>query len=304
MPEYLIIDAHAHTYSTPEMGLQAMQGGGHCAYTGLPEELLKAMGEGGISKTAMVNMLPLWEMVQAAAAKLDPGLSADEREHAEAEIYQAMFARQERRNIWTCNVAREHPNLVPFIHVVPWMGAEAMRREIEDKVKNYGARGIKLHPGSNEFFPYDRRMWPAYEMAVEYGLPVVSHAGLFITSNIPYTHPDNFAEVAISFPRLTVVLAHLAFNYWDASINLAGRCPNAYFDCSAIASDLIEEPVRLSDEELERMIRAIGVDRVMWGSDFPWFDPVEGMRRLQRLDFTDAEFRLLLGENAVRILGV
>ncbi len=304
MPDHLIIDAHAHTYATRELGLQAMQGAGHCSYTGLPEELLDAMRRGGTSKAVMVNMLPLWEMVKAAQAKLPEELSDDERRRADADILRTMLARQERRNLWTCTVAREHPELVPFIHVVPWMGPEALRQEIEDKVKTHGARGIKLHPGSNEFFPYDRRMWPAYELAAEFRLPVVSHAGLFITSNIPYTHPDNFAEAAEHFPQVTFVLAHLAFNFWDASIALARRCPNVFFDCSAVVSELVEEPVRLTDERLAALIREIGVERVMWGSDFPWFDPVEGLHRLQRLDFTAAELRLLTGENAVRILGL
>ena len=303
MRSAMIIDAHAHTYPTSAMGLQAMQGGGHCQYTGLVEELLRAMAEGGIAKTCMLNMLPLWEMVKAAQAKLPAEMGANERAEAEAEIFRNMFARQERRNCWTCDIAREHPELIPFIHLVPWMGAEAIRGEIEDKVKNHGARGIKLHPGSNEFFPADRRMWPAYEMAVDLHLPVVSHAGLFPTTDIPYTHPDSFAPLAEAFPELTIVLAHLAFNYFDAAVALARRHPNVYFDCCAIVSDHIEPELRLSDERLSQIIRDIGVERVMWGSDFPWFDPCEGLRRLERLDFTAAELALLRGGNATRIYG-
>ena len=48
--------------------------------------------------------------------------------------------------------------------------------------------------------------------------------------------------------------------------------------------------------------RRIGTDRVMFGSDYPWFDPVADAERIRRLPLTDTEKRAILHDNAVRTL--
>ncbi len=42
----------------------------------------------------------------------------------------------------------------------------------------------------------------------------------------------------------------------------------------------------------------------MFGSDYPWFDPVLDSARIQRLSLTDVEKRAVLHENAARVLGL
>ncbi len=42
----------------------------------------------------------------------------------------------------------------------------------------------------------------------------------------------------------------------------------------------------------------------MFGSDYPWFDPILDAARIQRLPLTDGEKRAVLHDNAVRILAL
>jgi len=51
-----------------------------------------------------------------------------------------------------------------------------------------------------------------------------------------------------------------------------------------------EELVPIMEEELQ-LIRRIGVDRVMFGSDYLWFHPLWDLKRFLKLDFTDDEKR-------------
>ncbi len=44
-----------------------------------------------------------------------------------------------------------------------------------------------------------------------------------------------------------------------------------------------------------------GSDQVMWGSGFPFMDPVESRRQFDNIGFTDVIASQLLRENAVRI---
>ncbi len=42
----------------------------------------------------------------------------------------------------------------------------------------------------------------------------------------------------------------------------------------------------------------------MFGSDYPWFDPVLDDARIQRLPLTDSEKQAVLYDNAVRVLAL
>jgi len=299
MTEYQVIDAHVHTYQTREIGLQAKQGSNETDYAGTIDELLPIMQKAGISRSVMVNVLPVAEMRQAALNKLPKEISETERATATREIDDRMIGRLERRNTWTCRVARENPNLIPFINLDPLMNEQAVITEIKDKVDNQGAKGIKLHPGVQFFYPNDRRLWPIYQSAQEFGLPVISHAGTFATP-VQYAQPKNFEEVLAAFPSLTLVMAHLGMGFFEESKSLAKTYPNLQFDCCAIIGHN-ETRGGLSDEALTALIREIGVERVMFGSDFPWLDPASSLERLLKLDFSEQEKQLLLAENAIRI---
>lgn len=70
-------------------------------------------------------------------------------------------------------------------------------------------------------------------------------------------------------PDLTLVLAHLGGAAWKQSLSLAQEFHNVYFDCCEIIA-WAGAPKAPTREELAQMIRQIGPDRVMMGSDFPW----------------------------------
>src|SRR3990170_1655032 len=147
MPEYPLIDAHIHTYRTAEMGRQAQQGAGRSGHDGTVEEYLSLMAQGGIEKAVMVNMTPVGEMRDALVSR---GLSEEE---ASSEAIE----RLRRRNAWTCEVARQHRDLLAYISLDPSMGEEGVVAELQARVKE-GARGIKLHPANQRYYPADRRL--------------------------------------------------------------------------------------------------------------------------------------------------
>lgn len=298
MGDLRAIDAHVHTYRNREIGRQAMMGGGNTDYGGTVEELLEIMERADIDKAVMVNMAPVADMMDAALAEL----SEERRAQEEPGLLQQMLGRLQRRNEWTCEVAREHPQLFAFISLDPAMGEEGMAAEVELR-RRQGAHGIKLHPAAQRFYPNDRRLWPAYELAQEAGMPIIYHSGAFTLGPRPVDHaqPEHFPDVLAAFPRLTVVMAHLAFGKFEACAELAGAYPNVFFDCCFIINGTEPEP-RLSDEEAAAALRQVGVERVMFGSDYPWFDPALDAERIRGLPLTEDEKRAVLYDNAARVL--
>jgi predicted TIM-barrel fold metal-dependent hydrolase len=245
-------------------------------------------------------------MFEAALA----GTPSDQVEAARPALLAKISDRIRRRNQWTCQMAEEHRGLVAFLSVDPIMGPEVMVAEVKDRIDYGGARGLKIHPGEGRFYPDDPILGPVYEAMVERGLPVVSHGGLDIVNPDPsYTRPAAFAGVAEQYPDLKLVIAHLGNNFFDESVQMAARYPNLFFDTSAvIPGDENGEPLikenSLSNEEAVQLIRNIGVERVMFGSDYPWFHPRWDLKRFLKLDFADAEKEALLAGNAKRILGL
>ena len=295
MSGFSVIDAHVHTYPTSQIGLQATAGTAFSGCAGTVQELLGLMAVGGIDKAVMLNMTPVADMREAALAR---------GEGPYEEVARQMIERMKRRNAWTCQVAREHPSLVPFISLDPSMGPDDAVAEIRRRAQE-GACGIKLHPSGQRFSPTDRNLWPAYAEAEALGLPVVSHGGIFPldTESSEHSRPRAFTRVLQAFPRLTLVLAHLGEGYLEESLAMAAKYPNLFFDCSAAVSGTVQPP-SLSDDEAADVIRRLGVDRVLFGSDWPWFHPLRDRERIEALPFSDSEKGLILGENARRVMHI
>ncbi|MDP6346942.1 MAG: amidohydrolase family protein [Dehalococcoidia bacterium] len=312
MQEYPVIDAHLHTFHTPEAGRQAMSNTpSKPDISGTIEDAVAALKASDVAGALMVNTIPLAYMWDAAVAKLSPNLTPSQREDAEHEIQHRLLARLERRNQWTCAMAQEHPNFYATITLDPIMSPDAMRQEIRDKVTSHDARAIKLHPPIGRFFPNHQSLWPIYETAQTLDVPIVFHVGAHPHPDNPelpveYSKPEHFEDVATAFPKLRLVLAHMGVGpaewyphlfqpYYNAALALARRHPHLCFDVSAAVG--AEWP----QDKLLAMIRQIGAERVLFGSDFPWWDPGVAQRGLEQLGLSAEEKRFILYENAQRM---
>lgn len=304
MVDYPIIDVHIHTYPSAGLGWQAQSGQGHSGNAGLVDEYLALMAKGNIRRAVMVNMTPVTEMQEAALKKLPPDLSPALQEAQVEEIRREIVARLERRNAWTCGVAREHPQLAAFVSLDPALMDEGEIVQEVARCHGAGAHGLKLHPANQQFYPHDRRLWPAFASAQALGLPILSHSGRGLLPGTEiFARPALFADALRDFPRLNFVLAHLGWGFLEESAEIAAKFQNVFFDISAAINGCIEPP-RISDGEAATLIRGLGVERVMFASDWPWYHPIRGAERVARMDFSEGEKRLLFYANAERVLGL
>ena len=308
MAESMVIDVHVHTHRDARTGIQAMGGSARTpqGWSGTIEELLPFMEQNGIERIIQVNFTPVWDMYQSALRRLPADQSSAQRAEAEAELRREMAGRVVRRNEWTCQVAQEHPDkIVAYVGIDPVEDGETMARDLET-CHQKGARGIKLHPAVQRVAPNDRVLWPGYETLQRLGMAVLSHSGPFGGIDFEPSRPRSFDDVARDFPNLTLVLAHCGGGpYHDEAAELVSQHPNVYFDCTGVASGSGEAGEgRLSDDEVVGLFRRLGVDRIMFGSDWAFRDPMPDIRRIEGLPLTAEEKRMVLGENARRVLKV
>ena len=59
----------------------------------------------------------------------------------------------------------------------------------------------------------------------------------------------------------------------------------------------------LTPKEATSIIRAYGVDRALYGTDYPMWKPKGELRRFDRLELTDGERERILWTNHLRLFG-
>jgi uncharacterized protein len=301
-----IVDMYAHVYRTAEIGRQAMQG---CArpqrWEGVIDELRATMRDTGVWRAVIATITPTQTMREKALALLPPDLSHQSRQKAEAEVREGMLQRIDHNNLWGCEVGRTYPEFLPFINLDPiLMDAVTIRQKVRDTVSK-GARGIVLLPGLHGFYGNDRRVWPIYEMAQSFQLPILSQTG--DAGPLPpggrghWGRPRYFGDVAASFPKLRLILGHLGKGYESEIAVLTRRYPNVYTETSMRLSGL-DEAGKWTPAEAVTWFRLIGIDRILFGTKWPLFDPQQDIDTVRKLPLTPEEKRKILGENAKRAL--
>jgi uncharacterized protein len=149
--------------------------------------------------------------------------------------------------------------------------------------------GIKLHPLIDGYHPNDASVHPLMELAGDRGLPVLIHSGHPI-----FTLPWSIEELAVNFPAVKVVLAHMGHGnvvYINASIDIAERNPNVYLETSGM-------PMHT---KIREAVERVGVERVMYGSDVPFHHPAVEILKVRVSGLEPEPVERVLGANARRL---
>jgi uncharacterized protein len=195
-------------------------------------------------------------------------------------------------NAWTTRLGSDR--LIPFGALHPHHDETA--GEVE-RLVDAGVRGIKLQPhfqGYDIVEPQFARMLEA----VGDRLVVLLHGGQeLVPLEHPVPTPARVAALARQFPQVRFVVAHLgASGMWDeVEEHLVGL--DVWFDASYVFPFC-------PPEQVLRIIRNHGPERIVWGSDFPWQTQTVGIEGVRSLGLSDAETAGILGGNLRRLLGL
>ena len=198
-------------------------------------------------------------------------------------------------NDWA--TAIRHPRVIPFGAVHP--GLADISSEMA-RIKGLGLKGVKIHPNWQQFKPEDPNFFPMYEALAANDLIAYFHGGdeLEKWPEEIVSTPKAFSEVHERFPKMRMVVAHMGgYLMWEAVEEyLLGK--DIHLDLSACF------PERLPDERLLPMMRAHGMEKIMWASDSPCSDPLSQLQRILSLPLTDEEKEMVCWSNAARLLGL
>jgi len=104
----------------------------------------------------------------------------------------------------------------------------------------------------------DRRYAPFWEYANSAGLPVLAHTW----GGSGQCGERQVEECAKRYPNVKFILGHSLHSAWDDAVRIVRDYPNTFLDLCAVMDErgILEQFV---SEGLE--------DRILFGTDFPWF---------------------------------
>jgi predicted TIM-barrel fold metal-dependent hydrolase len=206
-------------------------------------------------------------------------------------------------------VAAHQEKLIGFLSLDPTQ--EGWQQEMLDGHQVLGLRGIKLMSMYAGFQPDDQRLDPLWAYATKHALPVLLHTGTTFVSQAPLecTLPRHLDKVAIRFPEVRIIMAHLGHPYEPECVAVIRKHPNVYSDISA----LHYRPFQLYHSLM--LVQEYGVwSKLMFGSDYPFTTvdkSIDGLRRLNnQVEGTNlprlhhAEIEALIHRDSLKILGL
>lgn len=178
-------------------------------------------------------------------------------------------------------VAQHAEKAIGFLSLDPTQ--QGWEEELHHGHQDLKLKGIKLMPMYAGFFPDDRKLDYLWEYATAHRLPVLLHTGTTFIDRAPLecTLPRLIDNVAIRFPDVKIIMAHLSHPYEGECVATIRKHPNVYADCSA----LYYRPFQLYHSlMLLQEYRAWG--KLLFGSDYPFASvdaSVAGIRSLNNM---------------------
>lgn len=212
------------------------------------------------------------------------------------------------------HIARKYPG-----RVVALAGVDPRRPEARDMLtecfQEFGVKGLKYHPDYG-YDPAGAESYKLLEVLAENNGILLTHKGsLMPPFRCKFADPMLLADVAVDFPDLKVIAAHMGGINWRGWASLAAHQPNLYgdlamWDAYAFGHD------DLFCRELRDLLDCAGASKVLFGTDNPIFNTVEATRKWiqlirdlpnrapQPIAFSEDELNPFLGNNAASVLSL
>jgi uncharacterized protein len=181
-----------------------------------------------------------------------------------------------------------------------------LKNEITTSVTQREYKGFKITSTFRQKFLNDKTLMDIFEIAYNYGLVVLFHAGYPPPGTkknvLTYSNPLYIEEIIQSFPKLNIVIAHMGYPWVDIALSLAVQYTNVYLDISNL---IYMMPNRLK-EFLLRAKELIGLDKILFGSDGFIPEMIEmSVHMFENANYLiKMELNKIMGLNAQKLLGL
>jgi len=196
-----------------------------------------------------------------------------------------------------------YPNrLIGFCAVQP-RSHDAAIAEIERCVK-WGIKGIgELRPDTQLFDIMDEMaMKPFVDVLRKHKLILLIHASEPVGHSYPgkgAITPDILYPFIADFPDLTIVCAH-----WGGGLPFYALMPEVEKAMNNVFFDTAASPFLYHPQVYTQVAQLVGGDKILFGSDYPLLTQSRVLNELRSLDMPEEIKKLILSDNAQKLLDI
>lgn len=180
-----------------------------------------------------------------------------------------------------------------------------------DHLFKRGFKGIKIHINKKRYD--DRSYFEFYRRCEYYNLPILFHTGisglkgnLKSSANSFNAKPIFLEDIAVNFPKLIIIGAHLGYGFYDEACCLVSSfrysSNNIFFDISG-DDDVYR---RLTEDSL--INKDIPIENLLWGLDIQFFRYEEIIalwkKYFNKLNLTQEEQNKIFYKNSCKIFNI
>lgn len=232
------------------------------------------------------DVLPLYhqQLSRVRSGEMAPKADADtlarEMEHVDKAIVFALgygdsIGIESSDETTAAAVAKYPGKFVGFAYVDP-RRPDYMDRLVH-VIEDLGLKGVKFGPIYNGVPLWDKRLEPVYEYLQKRNLPLTMHMGTTFARNAPVDlgRAIHVEPIALKYPDLTMVLAHMGHPWYEDAIVVSRKQPNVFLEVSALHYRPWQYYNILMCAQEYRI-----ADKIFFGTDFPFArvdESVEGL---------------------------
>jgi len=196
----------------------------------------------------------------------------------------------DKGNLVVAESVKKYPDKFIGFSVINPRWYDAAVDEVVRAREELGMTGLKFHPASCQYDSDSPCLNKVMEKAIDLGFPMLFHCGADA-----HSHPRNLGALADRFPEATIIMAHMGEEAWFEGISIAGDHQNIILDTTGSMNWY---------RIINFAIDSVGEDRVVFGMDFPSYNPGPEVSKVAEADITETQREKLFRLNAERILGL
>lgn len=202
-------------------------------------------------------------------------------------------------------------------------------KELGEMAEKNLLSGIKLYPGYQDFSCSDEKIFPVFELAGHYRLPVALHTGELhrccpkderakrkykckskcqLDSLEHLSRPKEIVKAIKKFPNVNFILSHMANPYHEELREVMTEYSNAHTDISGQFNSAAPYAAEYKKEiiiEIEKfLLLEKGMERIMFATDYPIQSYKDSIDLIEALKLTTEEKEKIYFKNAIKIINI
>ncbi len=223
---------------------------------------------------------------------------------------------------------KAHPTRFIGFACLPMQNPKLALEELDRAAKLPGIKGVYLATGIRDRELSDRSFFPVYERCEALGLPIFLHPMMINNERMKQFYLVNicgnpfdtalaachliFGGVLDAFPKLEISLPHaggalpILRGRMDRGFVIRAECKHLPRPPSEYLKRFTYDTISYNEEILEYLVKLVGVDRIMLGSDYcfdiAYEEPVKFVEGVKSL--TGEQKQQILWGNAAKLLNL